>query len=240
MVLFFILFIVLYTIAYGTNDVPVSVRPTCTMSDANCMNRLALQYTNNIRRRVGMQDLRMGSNAMLTNAIKHSKVMASRHNIFHQPIGQGVYVGSCRAMLTGENVAQNFMRQSADAAALCVEQWRTSPPHYENIVNRENLNMVVGIYIDGANKIWCTQIFSQTPPTNGCAVAKGGNIGAHTQQPKQTKSPTDWDDSGRPVWGQQRRQQRLQGFLSTQLVLLCNGGRCKKCENRRNGRCWWA
>jgi len=109
-----------------------------------CMNANAVAYTNKIRRSAGLKPLGMGTSAMLKNALGHSREMAGKGDIYHQPIGKGVYVGSgdCKGMLTGENVAMNFIQDdSADAAALCVEQWRKSPGHYRNIVNQDNINV---------------------------------------------------------------------------------------------------
>lgn len=168
-----------------------SMRPAggCSPSDVQCMNVLAVAYTNAIRRRVGLRDLGIGTNAMLQNALAHSRVMASRGKIFHQQIGR-VYVGSgaCYGRLTGENVALNFYRPSANAAAMCVEQWRKSPPHYRNIVKNNNANLVIGIYIDQNRKIWCTQTFSRTSSGGSgiCAVASSTS----TSVPRKVQKPT--------------------------------------------------
>lgn len=153
----------------------------CSTSDATCMNAAAIGYTNNIRRDAGLKPLQMGTKAMLANAIQHSKAMASRQNIYHQPVGQGVYVGSgsCSAMLSGENVAMNFVSgANDDVASKCCEQWRKSPGHYQNIV-ANNLNVVVGIYTSSDGKVWCTQTFTNKPAGGGgdCAPAGGGGGG---------------------------------------------------------------
>lgn len=143
------------------------------------MNRRALQYTNQIRHFAGKPSLSMGSVAMLKNAHMHNEAMSRYGGLYHQPIGQGVYVGSggCHAMLTAENVAQNTYEKGSDAAQLCVLQWRDSHAHYDNIV-ADNRNVVVAVWVDQNSKIWCTQVFSKTPATIGggeCAFASSGS-----------------------------------------------------------------
>jgi len=150
----------------------------CSTQDAACMNAAAVGYTNNIRKSAGLPPLQMGTKAMLANAIQHSKAMYSRQNIYHQPVEQGVYVGSgsCNAMISGENVAMNFVSgANDDVASKCCEQWRKSPGHYQNIV-ANNLNVVIGIYTSPDGKVWCTQTFSNKAAGGGgeCAPATGG------------------------------------------------------------------
>lgn len=163
---------------------------SCAKTDTHCMNARALVLTNAIRRREGLPDLSMGSEAMLRNAIAHSRIMAGRRHIFHQDIGR-IYVGNgaCRTPLTGENVAQNFAQPRAHPAALCVEQWRKSPPHYRNIVNKDNVNVIVGVYIDREGKIWCTQTFSRMMAGGECAVAGVGRASKPSMKPAIKRKP---------------------------------------------------
>jgi len=189
-----------------------------------CMNANAVAYTNKIRRSAGLKPLGMGTSAMLKNALGHSREMAGKGDIYHQPIGKGVYVGSgdCKGMLTGENVAMNFIQDdSADAAALCVEQWRKSPGHYRNIVNQDNINVVIAIYTDSKKKIWCTQTFSRI--ANGqCSISGKGPM---KKKKKMMMSKMEDDDDD---------------VDEASLVKVCNKGKCKFCEPKIGGRCWKA
>lgn len=152
----------------------------CSNNNVVCMNKEAVAATNVIRREAGLRPLQIGTKAMLQNALQHSRVMASKDNLYHQPVGSGLYVGSglCRAMLSAENIAYNFVERGASPAQKCVKQWRESPGHYRNIVGRNHVNVVVAIFVSG-NKIWCTQTFSTVPAggSGECAVVGGGGGG---------------------------------------------------------------
>lgn len=189
--------------------------------NVGCMNANAVAYTNKIRKSAGLKPLGMGTSAMLKNALGHSREMADKGDIYHQPIGKGVYVGAgdCKGMLTGENVAMNFIRDdNTDAAALCVEQWRKSPGHYRNIVNQDNVNVVIAIYTDSKKNIWCTQTFSRIK--NGqCSIS-----GSPKKEKKDMEKEDDDEDD----------------IDEASLVKVCPKGKCKFCEPKIGGRCWKA
>ena len=231
---------VVFVLSIMLTALPIVFAACSDNTDAYCMNKLAVSYTNAIRRKAGLPPLAMGSKAMLSNAMQHNKVMASRNNLFHQQLGNVVIgTGECRGTLSGENIAYNFVRQGSDAAAMCVKQWEKSPGHYRNIVNRNNRNVIVAVWVASNKQVWCTQTFSTTP-TGGsgmCATPGGGGGGGggggdmrnDNSRRRNNMSAFDYDDD----------DMYDDSINDLDLVKKCRRGRCKLCEPEPGGRCWW-
>lgn len=181
----------------------------CAREDSVCMNNMAVQYTNAVRGRAGKAPIESGSKYMYENAMKHSRNMMNGAPFEHQPIREGLTVGSgskCEALLTGENIAYDFVPFSgaSNPAKICVDAWEKSPGHYKNMIG-DHANNVVGITIGKDNRIWCTQVFSQkkaggagmcAKPDNGVVVKppvsprpSPGNSPTPTSSPSPSPAP---------------------------------------------------
>ena len=148
-----------------------------------CMNQYAIKYTNQLR----SAPLVSGSISMFDNAMKHSIDQDRKGDIFHQPLQNGIRVGSgdCRTTLSGENVAYYRNRRIKNAAMYCVlELWKNSDGHYKNMINRSFKSVVIAIYRNNG-RITCTQTFSRDVPrgTGQCAAA----LPSSAQQARSTE-----------------------------------------------------
>lgn len=134
----------------------------CLLTDVYCMNSNARKYTNQIRNIARRRELGFGTEAMLRNAIAHSKHMERKNELFHQYLAT-TNLG-CESFFAGENLAKNSLEvakhnSSVDPAWMCIEQFRNSPSHYNNMVANNVTETVMGVYVLDEN-IWCTQLFT--------------------------------------------------------------------------------
>ncbi len=148
-----------------------------------CMNMYAIKYTNQLRGK----KLMSGSMGMFQNAMRHSKVQDSRGDIFHQPLQNGIRVGSgeCADTLAAENVAYYENPRIKNAAMYCVlDLWKNSPGHYSNMVNPSMTTVVIAIYRHNG-RVTCTQTFTRKPRTGSgqCAAALPASAGKEPSRP---------------------------------------------------------
>lgn len=52
----------------------------CRYDDENCTNKLALKYVNALRTEYNLPPFKLGTQAMLNNAVKHSEYMSKSHD----------------------------------------------------------------------------------------------------------------------------------------------------------------
>lgn len=134
----------------------------CSRHDHNCMNTVALRYVNEIRAEKGLAPYDMGSTAQLENAMAHTSAMNKAGSLFHQNIHR-VSLG-CESLFSGENVSMNHLiydsKYGSDPARLCVEQFRKSSQHYQNLVSSFHRQFVMGVVVASDNYIWCCQTFA--------------------------------------------------------------------------------
>lgn len=74
----------------------------CKRDDYKCMNAMSLKYINEQRKRSGrrgLKPLKMGTMAMLQNAMTHNKQMKKKHRLYHQNLRK-VKLG-CNAFFSG-------------------------------------------------------------------------------------------------------------------------------------------
>ena len=189
--------ILFFTLFWSARADDLQTDPCPNDTTGYCMNQYAIKYTNQLREAKSVPPLVSGSVAMFQNAMRHSKVQDQAVDIFHQPIENGIQVGSgdCRQTLHGENVATYMHPRINNAAMYCVmDLWKNSPGHYANMVNAKFKSVVVAIHRHNG-RITCTQTFSITS-TNGsgeCAPAlphESDTNSGHEASKKETGSHT--------------------------------------------------
>lgn len=143
----------------------------CATGDNRCWNQLGLKHVNRLRtsrtRGRALQPLKMGTERMFDIAMKHSmrmhKKAARRRSrgktvTYHQN-PRRIDLG-CNSWFSGENVAYVARKKAKDAAGLCLERFRKSPLHRNNLLSNVHRYVVLGVYVDSKGFVWCTQIFS--------------------------------------------------------------------------------
>lgn len=74
----------------------VNIAFACENSDATCHSLEAMRLTNEVRTRHGKSgSLRPGPQAMLDNAVKHSRIMAETGAFEHQDLGSAAREVQC-------------------------------------------------------------------------------------------------------------------------------------------------
>ena len=136
------------------------VKGRCDAADYHCMNQRGLRLINKVRKKVPVPRLKMGTEAMLDNAMDHSRKLAKLGKLEHQAMGLRI----CRRSLVGENVAVNHVRlaqknKPTDPTRMCTVQFKKSPSHYANMIKPSFTHFVMGIFIADDGYIWCTQTF---------------------------------------------------------------------------------
>jgi len=131
--------------------------------------------------------LGMPTKAQEENAIQHSRDMMNRGSLFHQTLPMASVVG-CNMWITGENIAMTWKSiiGNNDYATACMELWRNSPPHYENILNPMPDTVAYGYAVNANGQIWCTQTFG----TYIATPMKGGSCSIVTNPSPTTRAPT--------------------------------------------------
>ncbi len=148
----------------GSPDLPKSDNMyKCDTGDAECWNAECLYWTNKIRKDAGVAPLAMGSMGMLDNAEGYSRTLDRMKGLKHQDIGSIKL--PCGMRVFGENIAYNFV--SKNPAWYCMNQWKKSSGHYQNIVGARFASVVTGVYVAGNGRVSCTQIFAPTKPEGG-------------------------------------------------------------------------
>ncbi len=148
----------------GSPDLPKSDNMyKCDMGDAECWNAECLYWTNKIRKDAGVAPIAMGSMGMLNNAEDYSRTLDRMKGLKHQDIGSIKL--PCGMRVFGENIAYNF--DSKNPAWYCMNQWKKSPGHYENIVRARFASVVTGVYVADNGRVSCTQIFAPSEPEGG-------------------------------------------------------------------------
>lgn len=138
------------------------------------MDKLALKYINALRTEFNLTAFKLGTLAMLDNAIEHCVYMSKSH-LQHQTLEHNI----CGTKLRGENVAQNHvylskpLNKPTDPVQICMDQFISSKPHKDNLLTTKASHLVMGTYIDEVGYIWCTQTFwrNVTYGTGDCARA---------------------------------------------------------------------
>lgn len=148
---------------------------TCGPSDLMCLSEAARNIVNQIRMSLGISPLKACSISQLDNAVWYSKKMARAGVLNHQNL-ETTSLG-CGSFFSGENIAQNWVQNAgipSNAARLCVEQLKKSPPHYKILISSYHQYVAMGIYIEPSGKIWCTQTFAASTNlgTGKCAAIK--------------------------------------------------------------------
>lgn len=214
----------------------------CSKGDIECMNKAALSYVNQIRSNANRAPLGPGTVAMLDNAMAHSRTMSKSGGIFHQKLNKLSPI--CNVRIAGENVAQNHeinmkpAGKGTDPAKMCVEQFRTSPPHYENLIESSFTNTVMGVLVGSDGYIWCTQTFSRSIKYGGGKCKKvpatsGGEASKHVAQEKN--SGTEMRASTGHIF-RNMTLRLMRGGKIVYLDLKCSKGGCKFCH-RNWSRC---
>jgi len=177
----------------GSPDLPKSENMyKCAPDDAECWNAECLYWTNKIRRDAGVAPLSMGSMGMLDNAEGYSRTLDRMKGLKHQNIGSIKL--PCGMRVFGENIAYNFAAKNP--AWYCMNQWKKSPGHYQNIVRERFASVVTGVYVAKDGRVSCTQIFAPTKPEGG----ERGCEAAPTKFPRgSTPQPTDKSEEKEPV-----------------------------------------
>lgn len=130
----------------------------CEYHDSECWNTIAVQYVNEIRANYGKEPLRLGTESMLQNAVKHSTYMLNTGDFNHQELSSVTTEIGCNIFCGAENIAY-FSGQQSDPAKVCVDMWRNSPGHLQNILTDRNQLTVVGIAGYSGGRTYCTQTF---------------------------------------------------------------------------------
>lgn len=156
-----------------------------------CMNMMAIKYTNQYR----SAPLVSGSISMFDNAMKHSIDQDKKGDIFHQPLQNGIIVGSgqCETTLSGENVAYFMNPRIKNAALYCVSDlWKNSEGHFQNMINPSFKSVVVAIYRNNG-RITCTQTFSREVPEGegqcSAALPISANQNSQSEMPAESATP---------------------------------------------------
>lgn len=109
----------------GVNLFPIARPTSCTPTDLDCLNIKAVEITNEIRARNGVNSkLVPGPKAMLDNAKKWSKYQQGAGMQHQSPLPSL----ACGINVNRENVAM-FGGMNRDPAEQCMEQWEGSPGH---------------------------------------------------------------------------------------------------------------
>lgn len=135
--------------------------------DIHYMGRRACDMVNNERARYGLPRL-WYSGTLTDRSVAHSQWMYTYYSFSHQNIG-GVwfYVYDLQRGFNhimrgnGENIALSVHR-SVDVAGDFHWQWVTSPPHYQNMLNRGHTHCGTGFAWDArTGQWWATQMFGR-------------------------------------------------------------------------------
>ena len=145
----------------------------CPSMDEKCVSAVTCEYTSWIRKAAGKKPVTSGADDMRKNAMKHTKDMVARRDLFHQDImsvrpGRG----DCQVDIGGENVAFNF--GESNPMAECALQWLKSPGHYQNMINSDFEQCAVAVVKDG-ERYYCTQTFSSDAPKKECGASGMGD-----------------------------------------------------------------
>ncbi len=136
------------------------VEGACEPADYKCMNRRGLLLINEIRDGASVPALKMGTEAMLNNAMDHSKNLAAKGKLEHQKLDFRL----CGSHIMGENVSQNHIFLApksgpSDPTKMCIVQFKNSPGHYANMISQRFTHFVMGVFVTEDGYIWCTQTF---------------------------------------------------------------------------------
>jgi len=150
--------------------------------------------TNNYRKQAGISSmLGMPTMSQEANAMKHSRDMMNVGGMFHQALPMSQEVG-CNMWLTGENIAMTptSIIGGKDPATACMELWRNSASHYQNMKSTSADTVAYG-YASSNGKIWCTQTFGTfigTPGKGGgCAIMGRGSSSPRRPKKKPSHKP---------------------------------------------------
>lgn len=177
----------------------------CARNGTYCMNARGLKYVNELRQRAGTKlkkhivPLTLGTEAMVESALRQSHRMKLQHETFIDSPAQ-TYVG-CFAAFNGENIASTHLILGArtvpsDPAYLCVEKFAKTKDHFLHMIDPNNRQFAMGVYVDKQDFIWCTQLFTlsvkfSTEGKAKCKQAPSGfeNFPLHPFQ--ETKLPME-------------------------------------------------
>lgn len=190
-----------YSMKPESVELPVLLRPwisggPCNRNDTRCMNENSLELVNKFRERHGKRPYLMGTILQLRNAVTHSREMASARKIYHQEL-ELVNLG-CNSFFSGENVAQNHLALAksgteTDPSAMCIKQFKDSPPHRRNLLSDVHKYTVMDVFVASDGYIWCTQTFTtrtEFKPAGHCARAR--------RVKSDTTKNKNWFTSGLP------------------------------------------
>lgn len=207
-----IIFLLIPTVFLLTNAQDESGDAPCVPSDTVCWALKSNEYTNRLRAEKSVGPVSLGTEYMLDNALAHSVEQDKNQTLYHQPLGDGVSVGTgtgCAVMLMGENVAHfTADDHTRNYAWQCVMvQWRNSEGHYNNIIRERFTVGMNGIYKAPNGRVTCTQTFVQRAfdgLTGKCrnvgeltAAAAPTTPSSSSSTPSPSPSlPTFFDESG--------------------------------------------
>ena len=145
----------------------------CAYGEYRCYNKLAFIYVNTMRMVSGGAELKLGTESMLRAAMQHSARMAAANDgksvkrAFHQVLDD-IDVG-CNTTVLGENVVVSHTQhlknrdtgvaEISDIAALCENRLLGSTSNKRLLLDTYATEMVLGVVIDKAGYVWCTQLF---------------------------------------------------------------------------------
>lgn len=180
-------FFALLLLSVGGGAMAASNIDSCKKEDYDCWSARATEYVNDVRRRHGARATLMdGSVGMLSNAVKHSKIMAARKELFHQDLVAISGEFGCGLSCESENVAtfSAGADDKLDLALRCVQLWEESEGHLRNIM--QAAEVVVSAIARVGDAVWCTQTFAQKAvPTSASECNMVGN--KQKQRPQKSK-----------------------------------------------------
>ena len=122
--------------------------------------RFVLSEINRLRAEQGLSQLRLNSE-LCSIARSHSFNMAKYGYLSHRDslgrdFGERLDSKIAAPYQAGENVGRNNF---PDSARVVVEDWRQSPNHLKNILNKRFAETGIGVAVDSDGLVFFTQIF---------------------------------------------------------------------------------
>lgn len=176
----------------------------CARDSVDCMNARGMKYVNELRERASLKlmkdipPLKLGTVAMKENALRQSHRMKLQHETFMDHPAPTL-VG-CFAAFNGENVASTHLilgdrYRPSDPAFLCVEKFAKTSDHFHHMIDPENKQFAMGVYVDKHDFIWCTQFFTTSVQfgTGKCKQAPSGfeDVPLHPREEDKDKFPME-------------------------------------------------
>lgn len=191
----------------------IGVDPCPNDRSGECMNKKALEYTNDLRRQAGKKPLVAGPEDMLKNALKHSAQMSKLKCIYHQKLLLVNLGGdSCSFHPIRENVAVAY---APNKAFQCVySRWNNSRGHRINMMRDDMTIAAVGIHRNAKGASFCTMTLSRKPVCSSPSPLPMIPVSAVGPFPAKQPDGT-----------------------TVQSIRFCGGGECVICPNTNPDNC---